>query len=324
MTEELEDRLRRTYRAVAERTTVGAGERSVELRSDVDGPRDATRWSRLGLVAAAALLLIGGLAVLATTRSESRSSAGSAHVLPTWIPTAPPESDEVSRSRLALTSITTDDAVDVLTYASDSLALTVSVFRTSIDEFDGDRVEVRGGQSATVDGDEASGRLLWDGAEGPTIVVEWTGALSNGLASVIALVDGLILVDESTWNAATEFGGFTENWEIYRRRVGAVSVDLVGDLQSGLQLFVGGNGFSESSIDPGQCVREFGGGEDGVALVAVSRFPTGTATVTWFDGIDETVDLVPFVEGSALGVAVFERDDFDPANLPDVRCEESQ
>ena len=319
MNDELEDRLRRTYRTVADRTESGEDERSVELRPVVADSGAAPKWARIGMVAAVVLLLVGGLGVLATNRPESSSDSGSAHVLPTWIPTA-----ASGGSQLALTSIASNEDADVLTYATEALAITISVFRTSIDKFEGDRVEVRGGQTATVNGDEAAGRLLWIGPKGHTVVVEWKGEMSNGLESAIALVDGLLLVDESTWNAATEFGGFGgfgDDRPTFRGSIGSVWIDLSGDLQSGLQLFIGGNGFRESSIEPGKCIRAFVRADDDMALVAVSRFPTGTATVTWPDGVEETTELVPFVEGSALGVGVFERRDLDLASLPDIVCE---
>ena len=226
--------------------------------------------------------------------------------------------------QLPLVSITSAADTDVIEYAAEALSVTIRVDRVSIDEFEGEPVEVRGGETATVDGGDDAGRLRWTAPEGPTVTIEWVGTVTGGVDSIAAAVDGLILVDESAWDSAIEFSGFTDDQAMLRRQVGPVDVYIEGDLQTGLSFRAGANGFDENTIDAGGCATfRMYLDEDEETHTVVSRFPSGTATLTFADGTAATVELSRFVEGSSLGVGVIELGVTDPSVLPDVVCEEA-
>ncbi len=316
MNDGLDDRLRRTFRAVGENTTAGPTEAHESFRSVSEQPGTSRRWAGAALVAAVVLLLVGGLAVVDRRGAESSTDASKrTHALATWLPMPFGRPGSSDGGRPPLVSITSDAETDVIEYASDELRVVISVDRTGLDDLDGGRVEVRSGQVATFEGDEDAGSLRWNTPGGPTVAIEWVGPVFGGVGSIIDVVDGLILVDDETWEAATEFGGFTDDREMLRRTVGPTDVFVRGDLQSGMVFGVG----NTSGLDPSPCTSVQLGDDETWAVV--SRFSSGTATATWSDGTVARAELSPFVPGSAFGVGLAERAPFESGELPDVTCE---
>ena len=315
MNDDLEDRLRRTYRAVGDNTVAGDGDPPRTIRPSAVRPDSTRRWAGAALVAAVVLLLVGGLAVIDRAGPESPAASDGVHALPTWLPMPFGRPGAAAGGRPPLVSITSDADTDVIGYASEVLTVTIRVDRTGLDDLGGGLVEVRGGQVATFEGGDDAGRLRWNTSSGSTVAIEWVGPVFGGVGSIADVVDGLILVDDETWETATEFGGFTEDPETLQRRIGSYDAYVRGGIQSGMTFAIDGN----NGINPWPCaVLNLG---DFETWAVVSRFPSGKATVTWSDGTVASAELSRFVPGSAFGVGLAERPRFESGALPDVKCE---
>lgn len=308
MNDALEDRLRRTYDAVAERTSVDAFEppTGVGLGRRPSSPR---RLAAPALVAAVVAVLVGGLVVIDRRGEESPASSAAGHVLPTLLPNADVGPTGLSGGGPRLVSIASTADTDVIEYASDDLDVSIRVDRAPVPDVAGEPVSVRDGEVATVDAHDEGGLLRWNATNGPAVTIEWTGTLIGGVDGIVEVVHGLLLVDEATWATATEHGGFTEEEALLRRDLGPIEVFVHGDLQSGLWFGVDA-GLNYRGLVPPSCVL-LGPGGDLDTWAVMTRFSSGTATVMWRDEIVEDVQISPFVTGSAFGVGVVERSEVD-------------
>jgi hypothetical protein len=234
---DVETLLRRTYAAVAGRTTVAAAGPGEDVPSW--SGRRVVRFRRQRLFAAVAALLalfVGGLLVMSDRTAEAPAGRDQpTRILPGWIPVV--TSSDGRLRTFPLTELHSEAERDRITYATSDASMSVVLDRTRGLTAGGEPVSVRGAS-----GRRSASTLSWIGPGGALVEVSWTGAVDDTM--VDHFVRGLAFVDEDTWTEAAGTGGFRR---AMRDPLVTVRIDgdepfevgLVGDLHEGLIVQVG-------------------------------------------------------------------------------------
>lgn len=314
----VEDLLRRTFAEVAERTTVTTSARTVATATP------ERRWQRQLLAAAAVLVLVvGGLLVLTGRDADRPAGRGTpTRVVPGWVPRPPTTYGFFTP--YALTELTSTAERDLVTYATASGSITVTLDRTRTSLPDGTPTEVRGGEARRTDSS-----LAWIGAGGAVVEVSWSGDVTDQMAD--SFVQGIAEVDETTWSELAGTGGFREDtYDPFTTvRIDAdvpFDAELVGDLHQGLSLWIGSSGFLLGSVDRCDASVNYRTSDWESDVTGYTILAPGDVTSAVVrpigndDRVVEMTSLLPLADVSIGGVVYEDR--APNTQLPRVDCEE--
>lgn len=327
-TDEVEALLRRTYTEVAARTFVDEATSAGEAR--VVSPRDrrAATWQRPIAVAAAVVLMIGGLLALIARRADAPATGGEhGHVVIGSLPVTSGEPAGFPTS-FALTDVVSTDSLDRLVYASAAASVTLEV-TTASGVPDGEPIEVRG-----VTGRRAGTSVSWNLPTGGLATLSWSGSIDQD--SIDAMLDSLLYVDDDVWRSLWEHGGFREfdnaiaTWRIPGDR--RFEVALRGNLHDGFTLETGPSGIrlrtpatttNRCEIHLDYTTSEFS--DDPASGTAGFQVVTGSAMTTAIvhlggqpDRVVELTSLQPTID---LAVGGLTYPDVNPNTAPTPTCE---
>lgn len=339
---DVEALLRHTYAEVAERTTIEAATEHGDARVvPITAARPDRRRPTLA-VAAALAVVVGGLWLIAGRDSTQPAGLGPlTHAIPTdavdlfssaalsTIPATdePVDPDAGERpadfsplSTFPLLSIATSGTTDVLTYGVRDIRIEYRVTRGRPDRDLRADETVRNGRSAELAVSESSTSLTWTEGQALTISIAVTGQVKPAVDDLVRLANQVLLVDESTWVAATSHAGFHDRMQPIAEL--AEGWHLGGSLQEGARLRAS---LADTSGDTDATIElDFSAfGESCTAYpywsswLVIAPAGSSTAEIRRPDGSTDVVALEE-VPGSGLPHAWVEPLDTD--NRPGVTC----
>lgn len=324
--DELAALLRRTYAAVATRTTVEPTVPDGDARLVADDADDATRWRSIAAAAAIVLATVGGLLTLVGRDSDAPAAPDAPrHVAIGGVPML---GEEHGYRRFALTELVSTATYDRLVYAVDDASITLEV--GALDALPGGDTVITRGTTARRDDDA----LHWYGPSGRVVSLSWTGDVDP--ATIAEITRSTVYLDDAAWTTLTAHGGFRPDDDpLVTWRIEAdvdFDVELRGDLHEGLLLWSGPAGLpiriddclantnDQTTEYPADPETDPTAGTTGYEIVVPGRADRAVVAVEGRpQRTVELTSLAPVVDLS-VGGAVYEG--VDPSSeLPEVLCE---